>query len=172
MNATGTGAESAPNPPALSLTAPSPTAATQPAATPPRPRRDAGFTLLELLVVLAILGLLAAVAAPQALKQLGGARADTARLQVKNLAAALDLYRLQVGRYPSQQEGLEALVTAPAGAERWNGPYLRTRESLQDPWGVPYVYRFPGERAEFDLVSLGADRAPGGTGENADVSAW
>lgn len=135
-------------------------------------RADAGFTLIELLVVLVILGLLAAFAAPQVLKYLGGAKTDAAEAQVKNIAGILDLYRLEVGSYPSEADGLEALVEAPGGVERWNGPYVRQRDTLIDPWGQLYVYRMPGEHGPFDLYSLGADQAEGGDGENQDITSW
>lgn len=136
------------------------------------PRRNRGFTLLELLVVLAILALIAAFAGPQVLKYLGGAKSDAARVQIDNLATTLDLYRLEVGRYPSEDEGLTALVERPAGAERWNGPYVRKRGALIDPWGVPYRYGFPGEHGDFDLSTLGGDNAEGGEGEDQDIVNW
>jgi general secretion pathway protein G len=131
--------------------------------------RRAGFTLVELLVVLVILGLLAAVAAPQAMRYLGGARHDAAKLQLQGIATAIDLYRLDVGRYP---EVLAALVQRPTGQERWNGPYLRRAEQLQDPWHRPWRYRLPGERGAYDVFSLGADDRPGGGGEDRDVTSW
>lgn len=129
----------------------------------------AGFTLLELLVVLAILGLIAAFAGPQVFKYLGGARADSARIQIENLGAALDLYRLELGRYPPD---LEALVAAPPGADHWDGPYLKKRRIPKDPWEREYVYRYPGEHGPYDLYSLGADGSEGGEGENADIRSW
>jgi general secretion pathway protein G len=135
-------------------------------------RRDAGFTLLELLVVLAILGLLAALTAPRIIGFLGGARSQAAAVQVRSLAQALDLYRLDVGRYPTQEQGLAALTARPAGAERWNGPYLDREGGLVDPWGHPYGYRIPGRAAAFDVWSLGADGAEGGEGEDGDVASW
>jgi general secretion pathway protein G len=138
----------------------------------PNRRRDAGFTLLEMLVVLAIMGLLAAVIAPQVLKYLGGARSQTARVQVQNINSALELFRLDVGRYPSQDEGLNALVTAPPTAPGWNGPYLQKALALKDPWGQPYLYKIPGKHGEVDVYSLGADKADGGSGEAADVGNW
>ncbi|MCC7049392.1 MAG: type II secretion system major pseudopilin GspG [Alphaproteobacteria bacterium] len=135
-------------------------------------RRDAGFTLMELLVVLVILGLLAAVAAPPVFRSLGKAKTDIAKVQIQSLSTTIDMFRLDVGRYPSQEEGPRALMAKPSGAEGWNGPYVKKESQLVDPWGVPYVYRFPGEHGEFDLFTLGADRASGGTGENQDVANW
>lgn len=133
---------------------------------------ESGFTLIELLVVLVILGLLAAVAAPPVFRYLGKAKSDTAKVQIQALSSNLDLYRLDVGRYPSQDEGLVALVKPPASLDGWNGPYVKREASLIDPWGTPYVYRIPGEHGEYDLISLGADKAPGGTSEAQDVGNW
>jgi general secretion pathway protein G len=133
---------------------------------------QAGFTLIELLVVLVILGLLAAFAAPQVLNYLGRAKTDAARAQVQNIAGILDLYRLEVGSYPSQQDGLEALLEEPSDAARWNGPYVKRRDALIDPWGQLYVYRFPGDHGAYDLYSLGADRGEGGEGEDQDGTSW
>lgn len=134
---------------------------------------EAGFTLLEVLVVLVILGLVAAVVAgPQVFKLLGTAKSETARIQIERISGALDLYRLEVGRYPTNEETLAALVEAPAGAARWNGPYLKKQESIIDPWGHLYVYRSPGQHGEFDLYTLGSDNAEGGEGEAADVTNW
>lgn len=138
-----------------------------------RPHRpDAGFTLIELLVVLVILGLLAAFAAPQVLKYLGSAKVDAAGAQVQNIASILDLYRLEVGKYPSEADGLDALLEAPGDAPRWNGPYVKKRDSLIDPWGQLYIYRQPGEHGEYDLFSLGSDQAEGGEGEDRDITSW
>ena len=134
--------------------------------------REAGFTLIELLVVLVILGLLAGVAAPPVLRYLGRAKTDTAKIQIQSLSNALDLYRLDVGRYPSQEEGLQALVARPGSVDSWNGPYVKKQTSLTDPWGALYLYRVPGQNGDYDLYSLGADKAQGGTGENADVTSW
>jgi general secretion pathway protein G len=125
--------------------------------------------LLELLVVLAILALLAGLVAPRVIGYLGGAKTDTARMQLHNIEAALDLYRLDNGRYP---EGLDGLMTRPAAAEKWNGPYLKKGSGLSDPWGERYQYRVPGQHGEYDLYSLGADKAEGGDGENQDVKSW
>lgn len=131
-----------------------------------------GFTLVELLVVLAILGLLVALAAPRVIKYLGSAKIDTARIQIEKLGGVLDLYRLELGSYPTEQEGLISLVERPAQLDGWNGPYLKNRESLTDPWGRPYEYRSPGEHGEYDLYSLGADGKEGGDGEDQDVTSW
>jgi general secretion pathway protein G len=132
-------------------------------------RRQAGFTLIELLVVLAIIGLLASLAAPRVIRYLGGARSQAAEVQLRSIAQALELYRLDVGRYPTQAEGLAALVRRPAGAPRWNGPYIDREAALTDPWGAPYGYRQPGGAGGFEAFTLGLDRAPGGDGENRDV---
>jgi general secretion pathway protein G len=138
----------------------------------PRLALQPGFTLVELLVVLVILGLLVTVAAPQAMRYLGSAKHDGARLQLQSLSTAIDLYRLDTGRYPSRDQGLAALVQKPAGQERWNGPYIRKAEQLQDPWGRLFRYRAPGEHGPYDLFSLGADDRPGGVGEDSDVTSW
>jgi general secretion pathway protein G len=135
-------------------------------------RRDDGFTLIEILVVLVILGLLAGLVGPQVLRYLGGSRQDTARLQVEQLSAALDLYRLDVGRYPAAEQGLKSLVEAPPGVRNWSGPYLGKGTVPPDPWGNPYGYRAPGRKAAFDLWSFGADNREGGEGEDADITSW
>jgi general secretion pathway protein G len=135
-------------------------------------RRPNGYTLVELLVVLAILGLLVALAAPRIIKYLGSAKTDTARIQIEKLGGVLDLYRLEIGHYPTDQEGLEALVERPPQLDAWNGPYLKNRDALTDPWGKPYGYRSPGEHGEYDLYTLGADGKEGGEGEDQDVTNW
>lgn len=132
----------------------------------------AGFTLLELLVVLVILGMLAGLVGPRVMKYFSGARSDTTRLQITDLSTALDMYKLEIGRYPTTDEGLEALVQQPPGASHWNGPYLKKKQVPKDPWGQDYHYRFPGEHGEIDLYSLGADNAEGGNGENKDIVSW
>ena len=135
-------------------------------------RRDAGFTLIELLVVLVILGLLAALAGPRVIGYLGGAKTDTAELQVKNFKSALDLYRLDTGVYPTTQQGLGALVRNPGNAPGWKGPYVDAPDVPLDPWGNAYQYKAPGEHGPYDLFSLGSDKAPGGNGEAGDVTSW
>ena len=137
-----------------------------------RKAANAGFTLVELLVVLVILGLLTALAAPQVMKHLGHAKVQTAKIEIKNLAVAIDLLHLDIGRYPTQEEGLTILQKQPPGLDTWKGPYLDKQNSLNDPWGTPYVYRFPGTHGEYDMYSLGADKAEGGTGEDADITNW
>ena len=129
-----------------------------------------GFTLLELLVVIVIIGLLAGYVAPRYFAQVGRSEVQVARAQIDALEKALDQYRLDMKRYPSAEEGLEALVAAPAGAKTWQGPYLK-KAVPSDPWGQPYVYRAGGVSGEFELVSLGRDGKPGGTGDDADIGA-
>jgi general secretion pathway protein G len=133
-------------------------------------RRDAGFTLLEMLVVLAIMGLLAAIVAPQVLKYLGSSRVQTAKVQIHNITSALELYRLDVGRYPTGDEGLNALVTQPASPPPgWAGPYLQKASALKDPWGQPYLYRVPGQHGDVDVYSQGGDKEGG---DAHDIGSW
>jgi len=132
-------------------------------------RRDAGFTLIELLVVLVILGLLAGMVGPQVLGYVGSSKSKAARVQLEQIAAALDLYRLDVGRYPTTQQGLKALAEAPAGVKGWSGPYLAKGGVPADPWGNPYAYKAPGRGRPFDVTSLGRDGREGGDGEDADI---
>ena len=135
-------------------------------------RRQLAFTLIELLVVLVILGLLAGLVGPRVLKYLGGAKSDTAQLQIEELGAGLDLFHLEVGRYPTTDEGLQALAEPPAGVAGWNGPYLKKRDIPRDPWGNPYNYKYPGDNGDYDLYSLGRDNVDGGEGEDADIVSW
>ena len=136
-------------------------------------RFEEGFTLLELLVVLAIMGLLAAIVAPQVLKYLGSSRSQASKAQVENLASAVEQYQVDVGRIPTQEEGLEALVKPPASAPNWNGPYIKKESALTDPWSRKYHYDVPGKHSNgFDLYSLGSDNTEGGTGEDKDVGNW
>lgn len=136
------------------------------------PQTSKGFTLIELLVVLAIIGLLAGLVGPQVMKHLGESKSKTARLQIEELASALDMYRLDIGRYPSTDEGLAALIEAPGTAKVWNGPYLRKKKVPADPWNNAYHYAAPGQHGKFDLFTLGADNSEGGEGEDADVASW
>ncbi len=133
-----------------------------------------GFTLIELLVVLFILGLLAGLAGPQVMNYLGESKSKAAKLQIEELGSSLDLYKLDVGRYPSTENGLQALVVAPTGSgtERWNGPYLKKKLVPKDPWGNEYRYAAPGNHGPYDIVSFGADGREGGTGEDKDVNSW
>jgi len=128
-------------------------------------RGENGYTLVELLVVLAILGLLATIATTQVLKYFASAKLSTAHAQVESLAGALDYFKMDIGRYPTTQEGLAALKSKPATADNWNGPYVKNTTSLNDPWGHPYAYVSPGKHGEFDLYSNGPD---GETGNGAD----
>ncbi len=142
------------------------------AAAKGRKRSQAGFTLLELLVVITILGLLAAVAGTAAINYLGRARTDTTKLQIDQISAGLDLFRLDNARYPTKDEGLIALFEAPEGLPRWQGPYLKKREAINDAWGNPFRYESPGQHGEVDIYSYGADNAEGGDGEDSDVTSW
>jgi len=130
--------------------------------------KEAGFTLLELLVVIVIIGLLAGYVAPRYFAQVGKSEVQVARAQIDSLEKALDQYRLDLRHYPSAEQGLDALVTKPDGESGWSGPYLK-KAVPADPWGRPYVYRVPGTKGDFDLLSLGKDGKPGGTGEDADI---
>jgi general secretion pathway protein G len=131
-----------------------------------------GFTLIELMVVLIILGLLAGIVLPNVIGQVGRSKTQTARLQIEELGAALDIFRLETGRYPTSREGLRALVEQPANLEPWNGPYLKKRAVPQDPWDRPYHYRSPGQHGDYDLYTLGRDGTEGGEDEDVDVVSW
>ncbi|MCB1894197.1 MAG: type II secretion system major pseudopilin GspG [Zoogloeaceae bacterium] len=131
-------------------------------------RRAVGFTLLELLVVMVILGMLAGYVAPKYFAQIGKSETNTARAQIEALEKALDMFRIDTGRYPTSEEGLLALMQQPADENRWSGPYLK-KDLPRDPWGRPYIYRQPGSQGDYELFSLGKDGRPGGSAEAADV---
>ena len=131
---------------------------------------DAGFTLVELLVVLTIISLILGLIGPRVLNYLGESRVKTAKLQIESFGSALDLFYLDAGRYPTTSEGLEALVQRPTNIQAWNGPYLKGGRVPVDPWGNPYQYRSPVDRAPYEILSFGSDGREGGTGTAADVS--
>ncbi len=130
--------------------------------------RVLGFTLLELLVVVLIIGLLASYVGPKYFAQVGKSEVTLARAQLESFSKALDNFRLDTGRFPTTEEGLAALQQRPGDLEKWNGPYLK-KDVAADPWGHPYVYRAPGTKGEYEIVSYGKDGQPGGTGEAADI---
>jgi general secretion pathway protein G len=134
-------------------------------------RKDRGFTLIEILIVVIIIGLLASLVGPKLFSKLSGAKQKSAKAQIELFGTALDALRLDVGRYPTTEEGLKVLREKPSGMEGWQGPYL-PKEIPSDPWGKPYVYKCPGEHGEYDLVSFGLDGVEGGEGENQDIVSW
>ena len=133
---------------------------------------QAGFSLIEMLVVLAIIGLIMGLVGPRVLSYLSDARAKTARLQIESFTNSLDLFSMDVGRYPTSQEGLSVLVRQPANVATWNGPYLRGSAVPNDPWGNPFVYRAPGSHGPYDLISHGSDGREGGEGAAAEITNW
>jgi len=134
-------------------------------------RSNSGFTLVELLVVMIIIGLLAALVGPRFIRQEEKAKIKAAKAQIELLGTALDTFRLDIGRYPTSEEGLDALVRKPGSVDKWDGPYLKKDMPL-DPWGKAYVYKSPGDHGAFDLLSYGADGTAGGDGDNRDVTSW
>lgn len=133
---------------------------------------EAGFTLVEMLVVITIIGLIMALVAPRVLNYLGESKAKAAKIQIESLSSALDLFYLDAGRYPTSAEGLAALVQRPGNMPNWNGPYLKGAIVPADPWGNVYVYRGPGEHGPYDIISYGADGQEGGTGTASDITSW
>ena len=133
---------------------------------------EAGFTLVEMLVVLVIIGLLVGLVGPKVFNQLSDAKVKTAKIQIQSFTNGLDLFFLDLGRYPSTAEGLGALYQRPAGAATWNGPYLRGNNVPKDPWNNPYVYRSPGQGRPYEILSLGSDGREGGTDSAADITSW
>jgi general secretion pathway protein G len=133
-------------------------------------RAEAGFTLVEMLVVIAIIGLIMGLVGPRVLSSLGESKVKAAKLQIESFSSSLDLFYLDAGRYPTSSEGLAALAQRPDNASVWNGPYLKTGSVPTDPWGHLYVYRAPGERGPYEIVSLGSDGQEGGAGTAADIS--
>jgi general secretion pathway protein G len=134
--------------------------------------REAGFTLVEILVVITIIGLIMGLVGPRVLNYLGESKAKAAAIQIQSFGSALDLFYLDNGRYPSTAEGLAALVQRPGGAVGWNGPYLKNNTVPTDPWGRPYKYRSPGEHGAYEIVSLGAQGQEGGSGAAANIRSW
>lgn len=134
--------------------------------------RNGGFTLLELLIVMIIIGLLAALIGPKMIGRVGESRQTVAKQQIEGFSTALEMFKLDTTRYPTQEQGMEALVATPHGIENWKGPYLKKKFIPKDPWGNEYVYVYPGENGDYDIISYGADGAEGGDGENADVVSW
>ncbi len=134
-------------------------------------QRERGFTLIEIMVVVIIIGLLAALVGPKLFGKVSTARQNAAKAQIELFGTALDTFRLDVGRYPTTEEGLKALREKPSGVEGWQGTYL-PKEIPLDPWSNAYVYKCPGEHGEYDLISYGLDRVEGGEGENQDIVSW
>ena len=134
-------------------------------------QKERGFTLIEILVVIIIIGMLAALVGPRLFGKVSMAKQKTAKAQIELFGTALDAFRLDVGKYPTTEDGLKALREKPSGAEGWQGPYL-PKEIPLDPWNNAYIYKCPGEHGEYDLISLGLDRVDGGEGENQDIVSW
>lgn len=137
-----------------------------------RARGEGGFTLIEILVVIAIIALIMSLVGPRVLNYLGESKVKAAKIQIQSFGSALDLFNLDTGRYPSTAEGLTALVQSPGTLPSWNGPYLKGGVLPNDPWGKPYVYRSPGQHGPYDIVSHGSDSQEGGTGTAADIASW
>ncbi|MDR4506670.1 MAG: type II secretion system major pseudopilin GspG [Candidatus Brocadiaceae bacterium] len=134
--------------------------------------KNGGFTLLELLIVMIIIGLLAALIGPKMIGRVGESRQTVAKQQIEGFATALEMYKLDTTKYPTQEQGLEALISNPQGVNNWKGPYLKKKHIPKDPWSNEYVYTYPGSNGDFDIISYGADGSEGGDGEEKDVVSW
>ena len=135
-------------------------------------RSEQGYSLLELLVVLAILGLIISIAAPRVIGYFETSKSKIAKIQISNLQTSLDMYLLAMHSYPTQEQGLKALIDAPDGVDSWSGPYLTRKDGIVDPWGRPYIYKIPGAHGKFDISTLGADGKEGGGDEDQDLGSW
>jgi len=144
----------------------------KPRAAAVRHAPDRGMTLIEILVVLVLIGIVTGIVAGNFIQRGEKAKHDAARIEIGQISQTLDLFKLEVGRYPTSQEGLQALITAPAGVTNWNGPYWKKDTVPKDPWGNPYVYVFPGQHGVYDIISYGADGKEGGDGADKDVTSW
>jgi len=135
-------------------------------------KKSNGFTLIELLIVMVIIGLLGALVVPKFIGQVGKSKQTAAKTQIELLSTALEIYKLDTGKYPAQEEGLKALISKSGEVNNWKGPYLKKNVIPKDPWGAEYVYKHPGEHGDYDILSYGADGNDGGTDEDADVVSW
>ena len=137
-----------------------------------RARRLSGMTLIEILVVLVLIAIVMGIVGGQFIQRGEKAKGDAARIEIGQIGQALDLYKLEIGRYPTTQEGLQALITAPAGVTTWNGPYWKKAQIPKDPWGNEYKYAMPGQHGAYDIISYGADGKEGGEGADKDITSW
>ena len=135
-------------------------------------KRVSGFTLIELLIVMIIIGLLAAFVVPKLIGRVDESKQTAAKAQIELISTAIDIYKLDTGKYPLQDTGLSALNTKSEDVDNWNGPYLKKEKVPKDPWGADYIYKYPGEHGDFDIISYGADGAEGGDGDNEDIVSW
>jgi len=137
-----------------------------------RTNRISGFTLIELLIVMVIIGLLAAFIVPKLIGRVGESKLTAAKAQIELLSTAIEVYKLDTGKYPSQDTGLQSLNSKPGDVQNWKGPYMKKNKVPKDPWGAEYIYKFPGEHGDYDLFSYGADGTEGGSGDNTDQVSW
>jgi len=131
-----------------------------------------GFTLIELLIVMVIIGLLAAFVVPKLIGRVGESKQTAAKAQIELISTAIEMYKLDTGKYPSQESGLQSLNTKPGDVQNWKGPYMKKDRIPKDPWGIDYIYKNPGTHGDYDLVSYGADGNEGGSGDNKDIVSW